>query len=248
MAALLMAGLVACASKAAPAGHATEGVQGTNGSGSLNSPKASSSTDPTGEESAGDGGAGHHDTDGGADGGAAPAAPGPQTCSTLAAAAQKPAGQLQVTAVHSITPIDVYATQDENGLSIVLTQTANECGYRANNLTHQSLGEVQIITPTPESGAFAAGTFQPQEIFTQQGTECLPPGADPSQDQGSSFQDSGAQGTMTITAISATSVTGTMDVQDFRGHAYTFTFTAPICGALTQDQLDNATCCGDPAQ
>lgn len=179
---------------------------------------------------------------------------GPQTCDTLAASAATPAGALQITAVHGIQPVDVYATQDDNGLVITLTTTANECGYRNNNLSHESIQELQFITQTPEGG-FVPGTFKPSEVKSTQGTQCFPQQQGDDDDgfffpgnAGTSFQEGSARGTLTITAIDATSVSGTMDVTDFTGRKDTFTFTAPICAAVSQDQIQGATCCADPNQ
>lgn len=241
----VLAALVACSgakpdsASQAGASTTTAGTTPSDSSDTSSSTPASTATDAgvTDPDAAVDTDAGAAVTD------------GPQTCDSLAAAAGTPAGTLQVTSVHGITPVDVYATQDDNALTIVLTTTANECGYRNNNLAHQSVQELQFITQTPDGG-FVPGTFKPFEVLSQQGDQCIPDDADFNGGffPGMSFREGSARGTLTITAIDATSVTGTMNVTDFQGAKQQFTFTAPICAGVSQDQVQAGTCCADPNQ
>ena len=250
--ATFLAGLIACSSAAPQSATEAAGVQGTNGPGlnSTTSSSPASSTPASSTAAVTDGGVA--ETDASTDTTATTAAV-PQTCDTLATAAATPAGQLQVTSAHGINPVDVYATQDDQQLTIVLTETANECGYRLNNLAHASMNELRIIVATPQGG-FVPGTFSPSETESEQGQVCFPQTNDNNNGfggggfGGTSESGGTARGTVTITAIDASSVTGTVDVRDFNGRETSFTFTAPLCPEVSQDQTQGATCCADPNQ
>lgn len=171
-----------------------------------------------------------------------PEAAGPETCESLAAKAETPAGKLtDVTAVSGsfdIDPIDVYATEDEDGLHIILTETANACAYHANKLQSAHLNELAIDFPKGDA-EFGPGTFKPSSFSQEAGTACF------AEDQfgqiGTAWAGGGARGKLTITAKTASLVEGTVDIKDPNGSKTTFTFRAPICAKA--EPTDELTCC-----
>jgi hypothetical protein len=117
----------------------------------------------------------------------------------------------------------------------VVTETANTCAYRANNLQAQSENELTIDLPKVD----APGTFKPFRFTQESGMACL---ADNEfGNTGTANGGGSARGTITITAKSATLVEGTVAVTSFNGRKTTFGFSAPICAPLAADATP--TCC-----
>lgn len=203
-----------------PAGDTTSTDSTTNTAPAANDPNAPATTDP-----------------------AAPAAPVPETCETLAAKAATPAGKLTdatVNGVFKINPVDVYATEDADGLHLVVTETANTCAYHANNLQAQRSNELTIDLPKID----APGSFKPTRFSQESGLACLTD--DQFGNTGTSTGGGSTRGTVTITAKSATLVEGTVSVTNFNGRKSTFGFSAPICAPLAVDA--QPTCCAAPDQ
>lgn len=174
---------------------------------------------------------------------AEPAAPVPETCESLAAKAATPAGKLTDLAaegMYPIAPIDVYATETEAGLSIILTETANACAYHANHLKASKVNELTFLFPKGDK-AFGVGTFGVAEFSQEAGTVCATEATDFS--IGSAWGGGSARGQLTITNKTATLIEGTITITD--GPQSTFSFRAPICAGLPADA--EATCCASPA-
>lgn len=170
---------------------------------------------------------------------AAPAAPVALTCETAKTVA--PAGKLAITTVQGgfgIKPIDVFATEDERGLTISLTETANECGYRAASIAHAQMNELRIRVRKKGDAPIAPGELTPEGIEEEAGTACEPPPEPGDVDFGSNgtaLSGGSLRGKVTITTKTATLVEGTVDVKDWQGNKTTFTFTAPICPSAADD-------------
>jgi len=133
--------------------------------------------------------------------------------------------------------------RDPQGLTITLTETASECGYRAAKLAHAQMNELRIKVNKKGDAPIAVGELAASEIEFESGEACIAP--DPDEERfgsiGTAFGAGTARGKVTITAKTEASIEGTIDVRDWQGKKTTFTFTAPICGAAPAE--DEGTCC-----
>ncbi|MFO0737358.1 MAG: hypothetical protein U0270_15820 [Labilithrix sp.] len=174
------------------------------------------------------------------------APPGPETCDSLAAKAATPAGKISdvktLKGPFGIEPVDVYATEDDEGLHIVLTETANACSYHANNLRAQAMNELTLTFPKTDK-AFGPGSFDAFEGNQEAGVACMAEDAT-SGSIGTAWSGGSLHGKITITNKTATLVEGTIEVTDV-ANAH-FTFSAPICTPLAPEA--RPTCCASPQQ
>lgn len=152
---------------------------------------------------------------------------------------------------HAIDPVDVYAeqlTSEADGvlrLRIVLTETRHECGFRASRLSPRHIKELSMTIehPLAEGVPFEPGKYAVDSMRFESGERCITEEelAERGGWSGPGMAGMSANGAVTITKRTASTVEGTFDVATVDGGVLKGTFVAPICESVPV--AEKVACC-----